>query len=107
MAYTKFHATAAGNTTLVAAPGSGQRIAVTALFFQCGALTQVQLRNGTAASGSLTGAMQFSTGGGLNLPFVASDFYLFNCDDNQPFVVNLAGLAPDCAGALMYEVVPV
>lgn len=103
MSYVKFHATSSGNTTVVVAPGAGYRLVITAAFLQCGALTQVTLRSGTTSAGDLTGPMQFSAGGGLNLPYVGLN--LFECGENQPFVISLgAGLAPDCAGAVLCNV---
>lgn len=99
MAYAKFHATASGNNCVVAAQ-SGKTIRIQAVFFQCGALTEVTLRSGTTAAGDLTGAMQFQTGGGLNLPYAGFD--LFVCNEGEQFTLKLAGIAPDCAGALLY-----
>jgi len=99
VAYTKFHATASGNNCVIAGQ-SGKTIRVQAIFFQCGSLTEVTLRSGTAAAGDLTGAMQFQTGGGINLPLAGVD--LFVCNTDEQFTLKLAGLAPDCAGALIY-----
>ncbi len=98
--YVKLEALNQGVNEVVAAPGENKRIMVMGIFFQCTASTMVKIRSGLTAAGDMTGGMQFSTGGGLNLPY--SGLAHFECQPNEPFCFDVDGMSAACAGGIHY-----
>ena len=88
-----------GNTTVVPA-SEGQLVEVLAIFFQCSALTTMQLRSATTP---LTGSMSFTTGGGLNLPAQDGNEALFRTAIGEALVINIPGLTGGCGGGIMWQ----
>lgn len=104
MPYAILNAPAVGNNIIVAGT-AGNRIEVTALFFQCSVDATAILRSGLIAAGDLTGALAFVAGGGLNIPFTPG-LTNFRTNIGEDLVLNLAGALATAGGGLMYEVVP-
>jgi hypothetical protein len=77
---------------------SGQIIQVVGLYFQCNIATTLTIKTGTTAQ---TGAMSFTTSGGLNLPYTGSIAY-FQCDAGDDFVFYFGGLIGQAAGQIFY-----
>lgn len=77
---------------------SGQIIIVSGLYFQCNIATTLTIKTGTTAQ---TGAMNFTTAGGLNLPYTGTVAY-FQCDAGDDFVFYFGGLTGQAGGQVFY-----
>lgn len=86
---------AAGDNTIVAAPGANFIIKIVKLLFVCTAAVAVTLKSG---ANNLTGAMSFSVNGGLGYD---GDFTPLEMNANEAFIINLGG-AVQVSGFVLY-----
>jgi hypothetical protein len=87
----------AGNHVVVAGDVNFPLIQVISLTFQCNIGTTLTIKAGTT---DLTGPMNFTAGGGLNL--MSTYFSLFDVDNGDDLVFNLAGLTGQLGGYMVY-----
>lgn len=91
-----------GDTTLIAAPGDGRRIAVSHVHAQAAAAMNVTLKSGSTA---ITGPMPQAAGGGwVTPPPTHTAQYWYICNNNEALVINLSA-AVQLGGILWYDVI--
>lgn len=86
-----------GDNVIITGNALTPTIQVLAIYFQCNITTTVTIKAGTT---SLTGAMSFTGGGGLNLPNNGNVYY--EVDSGGNFIIHLSGITGQVGGQVMY-----